>query len=74
MLFWGSINNQYHNRKEGSWFMASQEKTYHEQGVIGPCTDDPDFDAVLRIPLYGMSVGKHCDKVQPRTPANPSKT
>lgn len=54
--------------------MASQEKTYHEQGVIGPCTDDPDFDAVLRIPLYGMSVGKHCDKVQPRTPANPSKT
>lgn len=25
--------------------------TYHEQGVIGPSTDDPDLDAVLRIPL-----------------------
>lgn len=26
--------------------------THHEQSVIGPGANDPDFNAVLRIPLY----------------------
>ncbi len=47
--------------------------TYHEEGMIGAGTDDPDLDSVLGIPLDNVSKGRERARMQ-LTPAKPSKT
>lgn len=43
MLFYDTIKWKRSGKKE--------TVTYHEESMIGPGTNDPDFDPVLRIPL-----------------------
>lgn len=47
-MFCGAVSCRTRNPDYGN--------TDHEQGMICTCTDDPDLDAVLRIPLEKLQM------------------